>query len=230
MDAIASGSPAVAGYEPTLIKRPPLVRAHWTQFWPAEEFPFKAFAPNSFEMIYLDPAWRYLVRSPKGEGRSASRHYRTMPLAQVLALPIEFLAAENCMLFMWIPRAMIHWGIDALLAWGFTFKTVEFVWVKIKGKQQRLFYAGRDVKMGMGHHSRAGSEQCWLATRGKGFGRLSGREPEVIFGPLREHSRKPDEAREAIVRLYGDRPRIELNARQQFPGWSSWGDEREKFG
>ena len=43
--------------------------------------------------------------------------------------------------------------------------------------------------------------------------------------PLREHSRKPDEIRDAIVELVGDLPRIELFARQRFDGWDAWGNE-----
>ena len=41
----------------------------------------------------------------------------------------------------------------------------------------------------------------------------------------REHSRKPDEAREKIVTLAGNLPRIELFAREATPGWDVWGNE-----
>ena len=40
-----------------------------------------------------------------------------------------------------------------------------------------------------------------------------------------EHSRKPDEIRERIVKLCGDLPRIELFARQHEDGWDCWGNE-----
>ena len=49
-----------------------------------------------------------------------------------------------------------------------------------------------------------------------------------------EHSRKPDEARNRIVELMGDIPRIELFAREQtnlfgsnLDGWDVWGNEVE---
>jgi N6-adenosine-specific RNA methylase IME4 len=48
---------------------------------------------------------------------------------------------------------------------------------------------------------------------------------QVLFAPIREHSRKPDEVRARIDRLVGDVPRIELFAREQAPGWHAWGDE-----
>jgi N6-adenosine-specific RNA methylase IME4 len=49
----------------------------------------------------------------------------------------------------------------------------------------------------------------------------------VIMSPVREHSRKPVEARERIVQLMGDVPRVELFARQKAPGWDAWGNEVE---
>ena len=42
---------------------------------------------------------------------------------------------------------------------------------------------------------------------------------------LKNHSKKPDEARDRIVELIGDVPRIELFARQTTPGWDVWGNE-----
>ena len=35
----------------------------------------------------------------------------------------------------------------------------------------------------------------------------------------------PDCARDRIVQLFGDLPRIELFARQKHPGWDAWGNE-----
>lgn len=48
------------------------------------------------------------------------------------------------------------------------------------------------------------------------------------FGlPIEAHSKKPDETRDKIVALMGDRPRVELFARQTPPGWDVWGNEVE---
>jgi len=52
---------------------------------------------------------------------------------------------------------------------------------------------------------------------------------QVMFAPLREHSRKPDEVARRINRLVGDVPRIELFAREQRPNWVCWGDQVGKF-
>jgi N6-adenosine-specific RNA methylase IME4 len=50
----------------------------------------------------------------------------------------------------------------------------------------------------------------------------------LIKAPRREHSRKPDEQYGRIEKLV-DGPYLELFARQAWPGWSSWGNESEKY-
>lgn len=184
----------------------------------------------TYSVLYADPPWLFKTYSDKGAEKSASQHYSVMPAHQIRALPVEAMASQNCALFLWVIQSNIPEAVKLIDAWGFTFKTVAFYWVKLKGKDTRLFYEGSDVKMGMGFHTRSGAEQCWLATRGSGYRRLTKREPQVIFAPLREHSRKPDEAAEAIVRLCGNVPRAELFSRTQRPGWSQeFSDQPDKF-
>ena len=50
---------------------------------------------------------------------------------------------------------------------------------------------------------------------------------QFIISPLRRHSQKPDEARDKIVELVGDLPRVELFAREKADGWDTWGNEVE---
>ena len=76
----------------------------------------------------------------------------------------------------------------------------------------------------IGYWTRANSEICLLATKGKPK-RISKSVHSVIISKIREHSRKPDEVRNKIVELCGDMPRIELFARQSVDGWDCWGNE-----
>lgn len=46
-----------------------------------------------------------------------------------------------------------------------------------------------------------------------------------VISHIEQHSKKPDEVRDKIVKLMGDQPRVELFARQQTPGWDVWGNE-----
>lgn len=190
---------------------------------------FDGLPLNHYRVLMVDPPWRFRTWSDTNQAKSASRYYDLMHTKDLMALPVGALATEDAAMFLWVCQPNLVDAMDVISAWGFTFKTVAFAWVKIKGKQDRLFYAGEDVRMGMGYHTRAGFEQCWLATRGSGYERLVRDEPQVIFSPLREHSRKPDEVAEAIVRLVGDVPRIEVFARTQRPGWAAWGNETDKF-
>lgn len=76
----------------------------------------------------------------------------------------------------------------------------------------------------MGYWTRANAELCLLATKGNPK-RISAGVHQVIMTKIEEHSKKPNEARERIVQLMGDIPRIELFARQQAAGWDCWGNE-----
>lgn len=80
--------------------------------------------------------------------------------------------------------------------------------------------------MGCGYWTRANGEIYLLATKGKNYPRrINAGVQQAIIEPKREHSRKPDIARERIIDLLGDLPRIELFARQQVEGWDCWGNE-----
>jgi site-specific DNA-methyltransferase (adenine-specific) len=50
---------------------------------------------------------------------------------------------------------------------------------------------------------------------------------QVVYSQLREHSRKPDEVKDRIVKLMGDLPRLELFARRKTDGWDVFGNEVE---
>ena len=172
---------------------------------------------KKYSVIYADPPWAYKVWSRKGAGRSAESHYPTMPIPEIKALPVGELADKDCALFMWITFPMLREAWDVMDAWGFTFKTVAFVWIKQNRKSPSLFW-------GMGYWTRANAEICLLATRGSPK-RYSRSVHQVIISPVEEHSKKPEEARRRILELMGDVARIELFARQKTPGWDVWGNE-----
>lgn len=172
---------------------------------------------KKYNVIYCDPPWAYRVWSQKGNGRSAESHYSTMSLEDIKALPVGDLAEKDCALFMWITFPLLNEAINVLDAWGFTYKSVAFVWVKQNKKSPSLFW-------GMGYWTRANAELCIIATKGSPK-RQSRGVHQIIFSPIEEHSKKPDETRDRIVELMGDVPRIELFARQKTPGWDVWGNE-----
>ena len=140
-----------------------------------------------------------------------------MSIDEIKALPVGELADKDCALFMWLTFPCLYEALDVIKAWGFQYKTVAFVWVKQNRKSDGLFW-------GMGYWTRANAELCVLATRGNPK-RLSRRVHQIIVSHVEQHSKKPDEARDRIISLMGDLPRIELFARQATQGWDVWGNE-----
>jgi N6-adenosine-specific RNA methylase IME4 len=166
--------------------------------------------------ILADPGWNFATRSERGEGRSANQHYRTEALDQIKQLPVEQLAADDCVLFMWMPDWLVQGALEVVEAWGFRHKTTAFTWAKLN-------QGGEGWHMGNGYWTRANPEDCWLCTRGNPK-RLYGDVRQLIVAPVMEHSRKPDAVYERIERLV-EGPYLELYARRERPGWVTWGDE-----
>ena len=79
-------------------------------------------------------------------------------------MPVADLAAPDSALFLWATFPQLPEALRLIEAWGFTYKSVAFVWLKKK-------------------------------------------------------------ARDKIISLMGDLPRVELFARQTPPGWAVWGNE-----
>lgn len=140
-----------------------------------------------------------------------------MNLEDIKALPVGELADKDCALFLWITFPLLREAWDVVESWGFTYKSVAFVWVKQNKKTPSLFW-------GMGYWTRANAELCIIATKGSPK-RHSKAVHQVILSPIEQHSKKPDETRDRIVALMGDVPRIELFARQKIEGWDVWGNE-----
>ncbi|KEP68796.1 DNA methyltransferase [Thioclava dalianensis] len=176
---------------------------------------------GGFQMIMADPPWRMETWSDRGATKKGARgQYECQGLDWIKALPVgDALAADHCVLWLWITNPMIPQGLDVLAAWGFTFKTAGH-WVKRTTHGKLAF--------GTGYIFRCAGEPYLIGTRGKPKTSRSVRS--VIEGKVREHSRKPDEAFIEAERLIPDVPRVELFSRQKRAGWVTWGNQTEKFG
>ena len=172
---------------------------------------------KKYKIIYADPPWRFKVYSQKGLGRSAERYYPTMSIEDIQALPVGELADSDCVLFLWTTLPFLKDCFSVISAWGFEYKTVAFVWIKLNRKADSLFW-------GMGHWTRSNAELCILAVKGHPK-RISAGVHQVVISHIGEHSKKPNEVRDRIVTLMGDLPRVELFARQRTEGWDVWGNE-----
>ena len=173
-------------------------------------------AGKKYSVIYADPPWSFNVYSGKVKIRSADRHYDTQSLDDIKAMPVAELAADDCALMMWAVMPELPGALEVIKAWGFTYKTVAFTWVKENRSGNGLFW-------GMGYWTRANAEVCLLATKGAPK-RQAMDVHQIIMSPVSEHSRKPDEAQVRIERLLPG-PYLELYGRRPTPGWTVWGNQ-----
>lgn len=169
---------------------------------------------GKYNIIYADPPWRYQRNKVQG---AAENHYPTMSIEELCALPVADLAAPDSALFLWATFPQLPAALRLIEAWGFQYKSVGFVWLKENRKAGGWF-------TGLGFWTRGNAEICLFATRGHPK-RQAANVHQFIISPVEAHSKKPDEARDKIVALLGDLPRVELFARQTSPGWDVWGNE-----
>lgn len=195
--------------------------------------PFGNLSRGHYKAILADPPWQFNSLwggRPKKVGnnypsRAIDAHYDTLTIEQICDLPVADLAADDCVLFMWTCWPVLQSSFKVLEAWGFKYKTCAFSWMK--ADPYRLFADDKTPFAGMGYWTRANTEPCLLATRGKPK-RKAADVRQGIIAPRREHSRKPDDIHERIQRLVAG-PYLELFGRQSREGWDVWGNEATKF-
>lgn len=126
---------------------------------------------------------------------AAEKHYPTMGIDELCALPVPELAAKDCALFLWATFPQLSEALRLIRAWGFRYRTVAFVWLKRNRKSPSWFY-------GMGYWTRSNAEICLLATKGKPK-RQSAGVHQFLISPIEQHSKKPDAAREKSLPSWG---------------------------
>lgn len=181
----------------------------------------EALPKNKYRIIYADPPWKYNdERGGLGssEGQKTDRassaaldHYPTMTNAEISALDVKSLAANDCVLLCWATFPLVPEQLEVVKAWGFKYKT-SFIWDKTRGS--------------FGHYHKAEAEALLVCTRGSCTPDAEKRENQIQRFPRAEHSRKPEEWRKLIDRQWTIGPRIELFRRGDAPkGWDIWGNE-----
>lgn len=179
---------------------------------------------GKYGVIYADPPWNFKTRSAKGRGRcpDGQGHYPVMRIEDIHAMgdKVKSLAADNCVLLMWVTDPLLPEGLEVMKSWGFEYKTVGFYWAK-RGKRAAWPFGG-------GYWTRSNPEQCLLGVRGAPK-RLNADVRRLVVSPRREHSRKPDEMYRYIERLVAG-PYLELFSRTDRYGWDCWGLDVGKFG
>jgi N6-adenosine-specific RNA methylase IME4 len=188
---------------------------------------YPALPQGKFDIIYADPPWDYggkmqFDRGSKGKERidlskkifisSACFKYPTLKLDELKKLRVLDIAGEDSLLFMWATGPFLDQAIDLGGMWGFTFRTVIFVWNKMVHNP--------------GKYNLSFCEFVLLFKRGRiPTPRGARNTKQLISAPRGDHSEKPIEVAQDIELMFPHHKRIELFARQALPGWSSWGLE-----
>lgn len=181
-----------------------------------------------FDVIVADPPWTFKDQLP-GPGRGAAKHYDTMTVAEIAALPVRDVIGSNAVLLLWVPSAVIRDGLAVAHAWGFTEKQT-WVWVKQKqgGKENASGeipdHTVDDLAFGMGRYARNCHEIALLCVRGSMTPAVHNIRT-VFFSPSLPHSQKPEIVQDALDAMYPEHRRLELFARRRRDGWFCVGDQ-----
>ena len=178
---------------------------------------FPPLPTDEFAILYADPPWDYkgqLQHAGTGslDTGGAVRHYPTVPLRELQRLPVNRIAAEDSLLFLWATSPHLDQAIDLGKAWGFTWSTVAFVWDK--------------GKVNPGYYTMSQCELCLVLKRGRiPLPRGARNVRQYLHEERSRHSAKPEEVRRRIETMFPYHRRIELFARRRVQGWTCWGLE-----
>lgn len=185
-----------------------------------DEGPFAGLERNGYATALVDPPWRFNAYDGKGGLATNARkwgladvHYLTMEPEELRALPVADLLAKDAALFMWVVDANLAEALELGKAWGMTYKTIAFCWVKSR--------EGYSPWPSLGYWTRKGAELCLLFTRGAPK-RLRKDIEQVVFCPRGAHSAKPEIVYERVESLVAG-PYLEIFARHTRKNWAGWG-------
>lgn len=167
---------------------------------------------GKYAVIYCDPPWQYDSDECLGDDSGASSIYPTMDVSEIAKIPVEKISSLDSLIFMWATSQHLQEAIWLMAEWGFQYRTIAFVWHK--------------ERTNPGYYTNSSVEICLVGKRGRiPSPRGSRKEQQFISHKRTDHSKKPDEVRLRIERMFPDQKKIELFSRQQSDGWTVWGNQ-----
>ena len=170
---------------------------------------------GKFRVVYADPPWAYndsgVVVSSDAYGR-AERHYPTMAVDDLCAMPVKDQFEDDAVLFLWVTSPLLSACWPVIEAWGFSYKT-SIIWDK--------------VAHNFGHYVSVRHELLLICTRGSCTPDNPTPMPDSVVTERRSdaHSEKPESFRQLIERLYPIGRRLELFGRNKVTGWTVYGNQ-----
>jgi N6-adenosine-specific RNA methylase IME4 len=183
------------------------------------------FPKGTYDIVYADPPWFYYGSQIKDA--AAAKHYPLMTQEELEALPVRSIMSARSALFLWSTGPRLDFAVELIAKWGLRYRGVAYVWVKTNRRGEII--RGQGVPPTF---TKPTTEFVLAATTmrtGRPFPLHDLAQGQVVLEPRAEHSRKPAAFRRLITELCGERPRIELFARERARGWDAWGPEERKF-
>lgn len=171
-----------------------------------------------YQIIVADPPWHIEKIQKKVRPNQIDMDYPMMTLDEIKALPINNIADETCMLFLWTIDKYLYETKSILETWGFKYH-LTMVWDKMNGLAMFGFNRQTEfILVGLKGKHDAYPERETIRTS---FSARSTR-----------HSEKPDEFY-LMLDVLPLNPRIDIFARKRRSGlflqnqWHVWGNEVE---
>jgi N6-adenosine-specific RNA methylase IME4 len=206
-----------------------------------------------FNILITDPPYVFQdsLAMKDGVKRSSDSQYSVLTLDAIKNLDIQSITADDALLALWVPGAMLQDGLDIMKKWGFKQKQV-FVWVKqkknpfkdlLKKKFKDLiknkslldiiknissFNLNEVLSFGMGNYFRQTHEIALIGTKGKILQHIKNKsQRSVIFDVNYKHSQKPNGLHESLDLMFPDKKllRCEFFARREYEGYQCVGNE-----
>lgn len=182
-----------------------------------------AGARSKFKTIVADPPWDHSDGTGKSyghldpRGRSGkhgitlhSLPYGVMSVEEISALPVRDMAEQDATLYLWTTNRYLRDSYGVAEAWGFRPSTL-LVWCK---PQNQGLFGGVFL-----------SNVEFILVAGRGSPKSNGKQGSRWFTwPRGKHSEKPAVFQD-IVESVSPGPYLELFARCNRLGWSTWGNE-----
>ena len=195
-----------------------------------------------YEILYADFPWPYTSFG------TAKLTYDQMTEEEIAGFDWARFMAQRCAVFSWVTGPKLDLAMRCAEQWrerhGLHYQGIAYIWVKTtkdgipiraSGPRPRFVKPLDELLLVFSTHP---NERV--------FPLLSESQVQHVFEPdlaegevlppewpvqyvlepkQRVHSRKPSIFRDLIVELLGDRSRLELFAREAWPGWDAWGLE-----
>jgi N6-adenosine-specific RNA methylase IME4 len=166
---------------------------------------------GKFQTITADPPWE-VGAGPGFRGtRARPLEYPTMPIADIAALPVVELAAEDAHLYLWTINAYVEDAYAIARGWGFEPSTL-------------LTWAKKPLGAGLGPTFGISTEFILFARRGS-LGHKEHHSGTCFHWKRGRHSEKPEAFYREVVEKVSPGPYLELFGRRERPGWTIWGSD-----